>query len=311
MAPPNSSRWLRLPRWLRLTLQTIGALVLLLALVAAGIWWYFTPTVQRTNGVVYGQRHGAPLTLDIIRPAHPNGLGVALMVSGGWKSGAPGGTPVWLMARLLRRGYTVFPVCHLSQPKATVMEIQDDMQRGIRFLRLHAREYGVDPARLGVTGGSAGGHLGLMLGTRGGPGNPEATDPIDRESSAVQAVAVFYPVTDLLNLGASTENLHDGGPPRSFVKAFGPQSTNLAAWKEIGRSMSPIYHIHPHQPPMLIIHGGADTLVTADQSVRFQAEARKLGQTVELIIRPGRKHGWLLMVLDVGLFADWFDRYLK
>jgi acetyl esterase/lipase len=216
-----------------------------------------------------------------------------------------------MAAPLLRRGYTVFAVYHISQPDATVMEIVEDVNRALRFIRHHAGEYGVDPNRLGVTGGSAGGHLSLMLATGGGPGPVDASDPVDRETSAVQAVAVFYPVTDLLNLGDSTENLHDGGPPKSFVKAFGPDSTNLPTWKVIGHETSPIYYVSSNLPPTLIYHGDADTLVPLDQSQRFQAAARKLGCTVELVVHSGGHHGWLSMVWDIRRFADWFDQYLR
>jgi len=289
-------------------LGLIGVL-LVLGIVAGSLWWYFSPSYERTHGVVYGQRHGHALTFDVVRPKRPNGLGVALMVSGGWKSGTNAFQP-FMAAPLLRRGYTVFPVAHLSQPEATVMEIFDDVSRAIRFIRHHAQEYGVDPNRLGVTGGSAGGHLSLMVATRGGPGPAEAPDPVDRASSAVQAVAIFYPVTDLLNLGSSTENLGDGGPPKSFVKAFGPQSTNLAVWKEIGREMSPIYHITSNLPPVLILQGGADTLTPPEQSERFRERAETLGRRVEIVMRPGKKHGWLTMLWDIRLLADWFDRWL-
>jgi acetyl esterase/lipase len=191
------------------------------------------------------------------------------------------------------------------------MEIVADVHRAIRFIRHHAQEYGVDPNRLGVTGGSAGGHLSLMLAARGGPGPADAADIVDRENSAVQAAAIFYPVTDLLNLGASTENRGDGGPPKSFVNAFGPQSTNLAVWKTIGREVSPIYHITSNMPPVLIYHGDADTLVPLDQSQRFQARAKEFGRTVELVAHPGGSHGWLTMVWDTRAFADWFDRWLR
>jgi dipeptidyl aminopeptidase/acylaminoacyl peptidase len=150
-----------------------------------------------------------------------------------------------------------------------------------------------------------------MLATRGGPGPAAAIDPVDRESSAIQAVAIFYPVTDLLNLGKSTENLGDGGPPKSFVRGFGPQSTNLAVWKVIGREMSPIYYVTSNLPPTLIYHGDADTLVPLDQSERFQAEARKAGCTIELVVHHGGKHGWISMVWDLRRFANWFDHYLR
>ena len=63
-----------------------------------------------------------------------------------------------MVAPLLRRGYTVLAVSHLSQPQATVMEIVEDVNRAMRFIRYHADEYGIDPNRLGVTGGSAGGY---------------------------------------------------------------------------------------------------------------------------------------------------------
>jgi acetyl esterase/lipase len=191
------------------------------------------------------------------------------------------------------------------------MDIAEDMHRAVRYVRHHAAEYGIDPERLGVTGGSAGGHLSLLLVTRGGPGLADAADAVDRESSAVQAAAIFYPVTDLLNLGDSTENLHDGGPPKSFVKGFGPNATNLAVWKVIGHELSPIFYVSSNLPPTLIYHGDADTLVPLDQSQRYQVEARKLGNTVELVVHPGGKHGWLSMLWDIRRFADWFDKYLR
>lgn len=123
--------------------------------------------------------------------------------------------------------------------------------------------------------------------------------------------AVFLPVTDLLNLGRSTENAGDGGPPKSFRKAFGPQSTDLTVWKEIGHEMSPIYHISADLPPVLIIHGDADTLTLLEQSEWFQARAREGGHNVKLVVRRGKKHGWATMFWDIRKFADWFDRYLQ
>lgn len=300
---------MKVPRALKLLLKATGVLLLLLAILIAAVWLYFHPTYHRTDNLVYGHRNGKDLTLDIIQPDNPNGIGIVLMVSGGWKSSA-GSTRAWMMAPLLRRGYTVFAVYHISQPQATITEITEDVNRGVRYVRHNARQYGVDPDRLGVTGGSAGGHLSLMLATRGTIGPTNTDDPIDHETSAVQAVAIFYPVTDLLNLGDSTENLHDGGPPKSFVKGFGAGATNPATWKVIGHDLSPIYYVTSNLPPTLIYHGDADTLVPLDQSKRFQVEARKLGRTVELIVHHGGRHGWLSMFWDLREFANWFDRWL-
>ena len=98
---------------------------------------------------------------------------------------------------------------HGSQPRYTVPEIIQDMNRAVRFIRHHAKDYGIDPDRIGIYGGSAGGHLSLMLGTAGDKGDPKAKDPVDRESSRVQAVACFFPPTDFLNYGKpGKEMLH-------------------------------------------------------------------------------------------------------
>ena len=302
--------YMKIRRIIRVSLLVLLGVVAVITISAGGIGWYFHPRFQSGDRVVYARRHGRDLTFDTFRPVRPNGLGVVVMVSGGWRSSPESFRP-WMAAPLLRRGYTVFAVSHLSQPQATVMEIVEDVNRGVRFIRHHAREYGIDPDRIGVTGGSAGGHLSLMLATRGGPGSPDAADPVDRESSAVQAVAIFFPVTDLLNLGASTENAGDGGPPKSFAKAFGPQATDPAVWKQIGRGMSPIYHVAPGIAPILILHGGADTLTPLEQSEWFVARVREAGGVIKLMVRPGKQHGWLTMFWDIRRFADWFDRHLK
>jgi acetyl esterase/lipase len=301
---------MKVRRLLRNLLIGLAAIILIVVICAGSLWLYFHPRVQVNSGVIYGRRLEQFLTLDVLRPMRPNGLGIVLMVSGGWTSRA-GSFPQWAAAPLIRRGYTVFAVYHISQPKATVMEITEEINRAVRYIRHYAAQYGIDAQHLGVTGGSSGGHLSLMLATRGGPGEAGAADPVDRESSAVQAVAIFFPVTDLLNLGKSTENLGDGGPPKSFVQAFGPQSTNLAIWKVVGREMSPIYYVNSNLPPTLIYHGDADTLVPLDQSERFQAEAQRQGRIVKLKICHGSKHGWLTMLWDLRRFADWYDLYLR
>lgn len=295
-------------RWLVRIFLAFLALLALVGTLSGGLWWYYHPDFTRTHAVVYGQRRGQDLILDVVQPAHPKGIGVILVVSGGWKSGT-NAFKTWMVAPLLRRGYTVFPVCHLTPPAATVTEIAADIHRGVRFIRHHAKDYGIDPQRLGITGGSAGGHLSLVLATLGGPGPADAVDPVDRESSAVQAVAIFYPVTDLLDLHGSTTDSGGDLPPRGYEVQFG-SVTNADVWHGIGRALSPIHHVTTNLPPILIYHGDADTLVPLNQSERFVARVQEVGRPIKLVVHPGGKHGWLTMLWDIRTFADWFDTYL-
>jgi len=296
--------------WFKKAAVWLGLPLLALLLAAVAVYWYWAMAPYRlTADVRYGTRDQTPLLLDVFTPPKQNGAAVLMMVSGGWKSGAGSVRPV-LFAPFLRRGYTIFAIRHISQPDCTISGIVEDVEKAVRFVRSHAAEYAVDPQRFGVIGGSSGGHLSLMLGTCGGPGDTAAEQAVDRESSAVQCVACFYPPTDLLNLGESTENPGDGGPPKSFRKGFGQRAESMEEWKVLGRELSPIYHITPQMPPTLIVHGDADTLVPLDQSQRFAAEASKQGAVVQLEVRPGKGHGWPTMILDILKFADWFDLHL-
>ena len=291
-------------------LVTGGVISAVIAIVAGAFYWYwFQAPSQLTADIQYGTRDNKPLMLDVFQPPKPTGAGVVFMVSGGWKSGS-GSVKPFMLAPFLRRGYTVFAVRHISQPECTIGDLTADVIRSVRFVRLHAKEYGVDSNRLGVIGGSSGGHLSLMIGTTGGPGDPNSTDEVERESSAVQCVACFYPPTDLLNLKGSTEFVGEDEPPKSFKQGFGPLAESKDTWKVLGRELSPIYHITPQMPPTFIVHGEADTLVPIDQSERFIAEAKAQGCTVKFETRPGKGHGWPTMVFDIIKFADWFDQHL-
>jgi len=121
------------------------------------------PGIERIRDVIYAKHDGVALTMDVFKPTQPNGAGIIKIISGGWKSShqqiGDGGWP--------KAGYTTFVVVHGSQPRFQVDEIVADLHRAARFIRANSAMYGVDPQKLGVTGSSAGGHLSLMLATRG------------------------------------------------------------------------------------------------------------------------------------------------
>ncbi len=264
----------------------------------------------RVQDVIYGRAFGTALTLDVVRPEQPNGLGVIYVVSGGWFSSHDFINPK-VVQPMLNRGYTVFAVVHGSNPKFHIPEIFEQMERSVRFIRFNAAKYGIDPERIGVAGGSAGGHLSLLLATRGGPGKPDAKDPVERESSAVQAAACFFPPTDFLNYGQPGESALGEGILKDYRSAFGEVPTEPVAKRKFGESISPIYHVRTGVPPVFIIHGDADTLVPIQQAQVFLEKLNSVGGQGQLDTRKGATHGWANWEADTGLFAAWFDQHLK
>src|SRR6185437_89547 len=110
-----------------------------------------------------------------------NGAAVVSIASGGWFSDRTqiDSAPFLNNVELVKHGYTVFAVCHGSQPRFTIPDAVADINRAVRFIRYHARDYQIDPNRIGITGGSAGGHLSLMQGTAGDAGDPKAKDEVE------------------------------------------------------------------------------------------------------------------------------------
>lgn len=279
-------------------------------------------TFDRKVDVVYGRKYGTALTMDVFTPkSRPNGIGIIWVVSGGWFSGhdSIGPAPI---AELLNRGYTVFAVVHGSQPKFTIPEILEDMHRSVRYIRYHAKDYQIDPERLGITGGSAGGHLSLMQGTAGSAGNPSAGDPVDKVSSRVQAVACFFPPTDFLNYGKPGAIALGCGTLRMFKAPFDFHEldsarryfvpvTDVDKIVEIGKLISPVYHATSDDPPTLIIHGDADRLVPIQQAELIVDKLKAAGVETKLVVKKGAEHGWPDLLKDMTIIADWFDGHLK
>jgi acetyl esterase/lipase len=297
------------------------AAIAFLALASAGAF-ADEPPPSRQQDVVYGRKFGTALTLDVFKPAHAtNGLGLVFVVSGGWFS-SHDNINLGFVKPFTDRGYTVFAVVHGSQPKFTIPEVIADMNRAVRFLRHHAKDYAIDPDRLGVYGASAGGHLSLMIGTAGDLGNPKAADPVDREPSRVGAVACFFPPTDFLNYGKAGEDAIGRGILKDFAAPFDfhdydgkkkkfVEVTDAAKVVELGRAISPINHVSADDPPTLIIHGDADKLVPIQQAEIIVEKLKAAGVDTKLVVKPGAGHGWNGIDKDLATLADWFDAHLK
>lgn len=294
--------------------MTMHRRTLLAALASLSVLGIVSParaqTAQRIQDVIYTKHDGVALTMDVFVPEKPNGIGVLWMVSGGWVSNHNSISPQ-IAQIFTKHGMTVFQVVHGTQPRFKLPEIVKDIHRAVRFVRANAGTYGVDPNRLAISGGSAGGHLSLMMGAYGAPGEPNAKDPVDRQSSRVQAVACFYPPTDFLNYGKEGSWAYDSGPLKVYWPAFGiTEKTTREELEALGKSTSPIYGDLAHMPPTLIIHGDADTLVPLQQSQRFVDQLKAAKVPLELDVRPGKGHGWPGIEKDGEILAAWIEKYL-
>ena len=281
-------------------MRTLFALLSMLACASA-------QETTRLRDVIYQKRDGFALTMDVFKPAKPNGAAIVKIISGGWNSNHNSiGDGGWTKA-----GYTTFVVVHGSQPRFHIDEIVLDVQRAVRFVRANAAQYGIDPNKIGVTGSSAGGHLSLMLAVKGDAGNPKATDPVDRISSSVQAVACFFPPTDFISWINENDGLNGVGPLATRKPAFGPKIDSPEGMTAMGKALSPINFVSKAQPPIYIVQGDNDVLVHFSQALRFQKKSAEAGATCEVLIREGAGHGgWKEMGEDNLRMAEWFNLHL-
>jgi acetyl esterase/lipase len=255
--------------------------------------------------IVYGHKDGMALTYDVLKPAKPNGAAVLFMQSGGWystwsepKSRVSGFRP------LLDKGFTVFIVRHGSAPKYTVPEAVADVRLAVRHVRLKARDHGVDPDRLGVHGGSAGGHLSLMLATTADAGDPRAKDEVLRQPTRVAAAVALFPPTDIRTWPTDPpEEIKKRAnlkPPLSFDPAKGPD-------------VSPLLHVTPDDAPILLIHGDKDLLVPIEHSQKMIEALKKEKVKSELLVIEGAAHGFNAEHNKkvIPAMVGWFEEHLK
>ena len=279
--------------------------------------------------VVYGYKDGMALVMDVFAPTdvEKNGAGIIWVVSGGMHSDPrqmrreelPG-----RMQMLLNAGYVIFAACHGSQPKFSTQEIQQDMPRAVRFIRHNAERFGIHSERIGVMGFSSGGELSLHLSTKALGAQADEDDPVDQESSRVQATVAYFPGADLVNFGKEDttivehfSSVGEGGlGPFNFTKwdedigAFVRVSDREERLK-IFAECSPITHVSKDDPPVLLIHGDADKVVPIQQSESFLARMRDAGATCELMVVPGKGHGWGRPVEgEHKRLKGWFDTHL-
>lgn len=263
------------------------------------------------EALIYGPHERNDLDLFLPK-GDGNSLKPAVVVihGGAWRSGDKKQLRT-LAGAFARRGYVTAAINYRLAPKWSYPAQLDDCQRAIRWLRKNAKEFRIDLRRFGAAGGSAGGHLALLLGTR------EIRDDSDPElkgiSSKVQCVlSVFGPTdfTDECYVQASKKPVLG----RALIEFVGkPYDEAPELWKEV----SPVHHVSPDDAPTFIIHGDQDPLVPLEQSERFVEALKKVGVEVRLIVIKGMGHRPTTpeqreeFRKAVGQAMEFFDKHLK
>ena len=271
-----------------------------------------TGTFTTITGVEYARVGNTSLKADLRIPDNPGPHPVILWLhTGAWVTGDRTGGPA---IRQASRGYAVVSIDYRLAPQYTFPAQIDDVKAAVRWIRANAAQYHFDPNRVGVFGGSAGGHLAALLGTSGGVseledlsmGNPQY-------SSRVQVVVDFYGPTDLLkmqdqNPGCYPVDANDPLLPPSLLLGCAVQSCPDKA-----ATANPMTYISSDDPPFLILQGTADCLVPWQQSQMLHEALRAKGLNSTLYLLQGAEHGGAEFddIYYKRIVSDFLDRYLK
>jgi acetyl esterase/lipase len=274
------------------------------------------PYVQHVN-LVYDEVHGIGLLMDVFTPkGDGNRLGVVDVISGAWHSDR-GKIRDHQRAQtfdiLCRKGYTVFAIRPGSVTKFDVPEMIENLNRGIRWAKIHAKDYEIDPDRLGLMGASAGGHLACLAAVTA-DATKESDNPPDNFSTRVKAVAVFFPPTDFLDYGGNVTDARADDHLGKLARALAfPRGVEKLSESEISQGLtqiSPARLVTAQSPPFLFIHGDCDPDVPLQQSERLLAALKQKDVSAELIVKRGGGHPWPTIHEEVAILADWFDQQL-
>jgi len=266
--------------------------------------------------LVYGRADGGDLKLDLARPADGEGLRPAIVFihGGGWHGGSRLSYESHCQ-EAARRGYVAVTITYRlmqfdkskkeTTTATTIFPAQvHDAKAAVRWLRANAEKYQVDAKRIGVTGGSAGGHLSLMVGLtdadarlEGGSGNPD-------QSSRVQAVVNVFGPTDMASCFQASS------VPWIFRLFLGGTLEQAARRYE---AASPTTYVSGDDPPVLTLHGDRDKLVPLWQAKLLDEKMKAAGAPHTLLVMEGQGHGFQgehKQRADDAMW-DFFEKHLK
>ena len=267
--------------------------VLLVALVLAALFttpvWgdtlkasdpYLVDGVWVWEDIEYGNVDGHALLLDAYLPAdrevHP---AVIQIHGGGWRNGSKSSFRASGLD-YAKAGVAGFAIDYRLSDVATYPAAVDDCLAAIRWIRAHAVDLNVDPDRLGLEGGSAGGHLVLLMAFME-PGPEDLDADGNRLTNFALCVAAKNPPTDF----TADDTMHSH--PAAVAFMGGPREQEPERHAEA----SPVTHVSPDDPPVFFIHGTADRTVPYNQALVLQSRLEEAGIPHELVTIEGAGHG--------------------
>ena len=207
--------------------------------------------------------------------------------------------------RLAERGYVAATMTYRLAPKHQFPAAIHDTKAAVRWLRANASKYNIDPARIGVTGGSAGGHLAQFLAVTSNVPQFEGTGGNPDQSSAVACVVNVYGPSDFTKSYGKSVDAHEVLP-----LWFGG---NLETKRDLHIQASPLYWVTPNAAPTLCIHGTEDKYVAHEQAVWLVDKLKAATVEAELLTLEGAGHGFKgadAEKAEMALF-EYFDKQLK
>ena len=255
--------------------------------------------------------------LDLLVPPSDKPLPLIVWVHGGaWVGGDKGEGA--LLLRYLQQGYAIAAINYRFSQHAIFPAQLEDCKAAIRWLRSNADATGIDPKRIGVGGGSAGGHLVALLGSTGQEKKYDVGEYTD-VSSEVQAVCDFFGPADFehFEFDAVSNNPGRDDPKNPFWLLVGGHPNTLKndaeALKKLNenlRDVSPVTHVMKNHPPTVILHGNKDDIVPLSQSELYLKALKEKEVESALYVVDGCGHGFLgeniWRIMDT-----FFERHLK
>lgn len=246
---------------------------------------------QTEMGIAYDKY---PETRMDVHVPPGNGAKPAMIVihGGGWTGGTKESMKVNWVDRYLEKGFVVCNVEYRLAKAATAPAAVEDVLKAANYFFDNAKKWNVDTKRVAVTGGSAGGHLALMVGMT--PKSAKLGKPV-----RIRAVVNFYGITDV------DDQLH-GANMRKYAVTWVPEGPDRTA---LARRVSPMTYVRRGVPPVITIHGDEDPTVPYEHGVKLTKALNDIGAKAELISVPKGKHGFPKEVSD-SLYPKVFD-FLK